>query len=50
VPFFGELKGGQSTQPLDLKGRGRFIDRIELRYRSKLSFKGEGVVEVWGLI
>ncbi len=49
VPIGRELREGQSTEPIDLKGRGRFIQRIEIDYRSKLTFKGEGVVEVWGL-
>ena len=49
LPINMELREGQSTEPIDLKGRGRFIQRIELNYRSKLTFKGEGVVEVWGL-
>lgn len=49
VPIRAELRDGQSTEPIDLKGRGRFIQRIEMSYRTKLNFKGEGVVEVWGL-
>ena len=49
VPFSGELTDGQSTPPLNLTGRGqRYIDRIEFKYRTKLNFQGEGVVEVWG--
>lgn len=49
VPIRIELRDGQSTEPLDLSGRGRFIERIELRYRTKLNLRGEGTVEVWGL-
>lgn len=49
VPVGGELGDGQSTPPLDLRGRGRYIDRIELRYRPKLNLKGSGIVQVWGL-
>jgi hypothetical protein len=49
IPIGRELSEGQSTDPIDLRGRGRIIERIELSYRSKLTFKGEGVVEVWGL-
>lgn len=48
VPFYGELSGGQSSPVLNLKGTTRFIDRIELKYRTKLNFLGEGVVEIWG--
>lgn len=48
VPIFGELSNGQSSQPFDLKGRNRFIDRVELRYRTKLNFAGQGLIEVWG--
>lgn len=49
VPFFGEFSGGQSSARLDLKGNRRHIDRIELKYRTKLNFLGEGTVEIWGL-
>lgn len=49
VPVGMELRDGQTTDPIDLKGRGRFIQRIETSTRTKLNFKGEGVVEVWGL-
>jgi hypothetical protein len=49
LPFSRKLKDGEYTSPIDLKGRGRRIDRIELKYRSKLGLKGEGIVEVWGL-
>ena len=50
VPFSGELRDGESTPPLNLNnGRGRFIERLELKYRTKLNFHGDGIVEVWGL-
>lgn len=49
LPFARKLKDGEFTTPIDLKGRGRRVDRIELKYRSKLGLKGEGIVEVWGL-
>jgi hypothetical protein len=49
LPASFTLKAGQSTPPFDLKGRGRFIDRIELRYRTRLTLKGQGIIEVWGL-
>jgi hypothetical protein len=49
LPVSGTLKSGQSTQPIDLKGRGRFIERVELKYRSKLTLKGQGIIELWGL-
>ena len=49
VPIYGQLGAGQSTQTFDLKGRSRYIQRINLRYRTSFSFAGEGTVEVWGL-
>lgn len=49
VPISVELRDGQATDALTINGRGRFIQRVELKYRTKLNFKGEGVVEVWGL-
>jgi hypothetical protein len=44
-----EIKAGDETRPLDLKGRERSIDRVELVYRSKPSFKGRAKVCVSGL-
>jgi hypothetical protein len=49
IPITGALVDGATSQPIDLRGRGRRVDRIQLRYRSKLDFKGQGIVEVWGL-
>jgi hypothetical protein len=49
LPVSAQLKQGQTTPPFDLKGQGRFIDRIEMKYRSKLTLKGPGIIEVWGL-
>jgi len=49
VAISAELRNGQTTQALEIQGRGRFIQRIEVAYRTKLNFKGEGTVEVWGL-
>lgn len=48
VQLSGELRDGQSSQPLDLKGRERFIDRIDFKYRAKLGLKRPPEVEVWG--
>jgi hypothetical protein len=48
VPIYGKLGAGQSTQVFDLKGRNRFIDRINLRYRTSFSLAGQGTVQVWG--
>jgi hypothetical protein len=43
-----EIKEGRETRPLDLKGRERSIDRIEMVYRAKPSFKGKAKVCVLG--
>lgn len=48
-PINAELRDGDSSPVIELRGTGRPIDRIVLNYRSKLNFKGEGEVEVWGL-
>lgn len=48
VPLYGTLQAGQMTQPFDLKGRNRFIEEISFQYRTKLNFKGEAEVELWG--
>lgn len=44
-----KLKSGSETRPLDLEGRGRVIDRIELVYKSRPSFRGQATLEVYGL-
>lgn len=49
VPVPRALRGGQETPPIDLRGRERFIEQIELGYRTRLNFKGEATVEVYGL-
>lgn len=43
-----KIAAGGQTRAIDLKGGERFIKRVELVYRSKPSFKGQAVVEVWG--
>ena len=43
------LRSGETTPIYEIKGRGRFIDRVVLKYRSRLDVKGSGIIEVWGL-
>ena len=40
---------GMAPMPIDLKGERRSIDRIEMKYRSRPSFRGEATVCVYGL-
>jgi hypothetical protein len=49
VPVPRSLRGGQETPPIDLRGRDRFIEQVELRYRTKPNFGGSATVEVHGL-
>ncbi|MEO1206360.1 MAG: hypothetical protein AAFV45_08505 [Pseudomonadota bacterium] len=49
IPLYGWVRKNQTSQPFDLKGRKRAIKGIEFRYRTKLSFKGSGKLEVEGL-
>ncbi|MEO1280680.1 MAG: hypothetical protein AAFV69_02985 [Pseudomonadota bacterium] len=49
VPVYGWIRKNQTSNTFDLKGRDRFIKTIEFRYRTKLSFKGSGKIEVEGL-
>jgi hypothetical protein len=44
-----EIRQGGQTRPLDLRGRERAIDRIELIYRAKPNFKGRARVCAEGL-
>jgi hypothetical protein len=43
------LRQGDRTRPLDLRGRERAIDRIDLVYRTIPNFKGQATVCVEGL-
>ena len=43
-----EIKAGGQTRAIDLKGGDRFIKRVELVYKSKLNFKGQATIELWG--
>jgi hypothetical protein len=44
-----EIREGGETRPLDLRGRERAIDRVELIYRAKPNFRGTAKVCVSGL-
>ncbi|MCB1520991.1 MAG: DUF2541 family protein [Hyphomicrobiaceae bacterium] len=44
IPVRAEIREGGQSGPLDLKGRERAIDRIEMIYRSKPNFKGSARV------
>ncbi len=49
LPFSGTIDDGRESPVIDLKGRDRFIERVEVRHRTKFNLKGEGETEVWGL-
>jgi hypothetical protein len=48
IPVREKIRAGGKTRAIDLKGGDRFIRSVQLVYRSKPSFKGQAVVEVWG--
>lgn len=48
LPVFKELLDGQSTPNIELGRINRPIERVDVRYRTKLNFQGEGLVELWG--
>lgn len=37
IPVKHFIRAGERTRPLDLKGRGRSIDRVEMQYRTNLN-------------
>ncbi|HRD74623.1 MAG TPA: hypothetical protein PK264_01595 [Hyphomicrobiaceae bacterium] len=49
LPVNRELRGGETSSPIDLRGRERVIESIAINYRSRLNLGGEAVVEIWGL-
>jgi hypothetical protein len=42
------LREGERTRPIELRGEGRFIQEIQFVYRSRPSFQGEAILEVYG--
>jgi hypothetical protein len=44
-----KMRAGSRTRPLDLAGRDRLIDRIEITYRARPNFRGRAKVAVFGL-
>jgi hypothetical protein len=49
LPVRSIIRAGGETRAIDLRGEARAIRDVELVYRSKPSFRGEAVIEVWGL-
>ena len=49
VALEGMIRPGEYSQKIDLKGRDRFIDTVTFKYRSKISLRGSGVIEIQGL-
>lgn len=43
-----ELRDGQTSAPIDLRGRERFVEQVLVTARTRLNLKGEAVVELWG--
>jgi hypothetical protein len=48
IPVRAVIQAGSSTEPKDLRGFDRFIERVELIYRSQPNFRGEGLICVDG--
>jgi hypothetical protein len=44
------IRAGQTSGPLDLKGRDRAIDRIQMIYEARRNFRGRATVCVDGRI
>ena len=50
VPIKAFIPAGGSTRIIDLPGKARFIQRLELIYQTPVGGAGgKGLVEVWGL-
>ena len=49
IPVRSNIRAGSQTRPLDLKGRERAIQQIEMVYRSRPSFRGLATVCAEGL-
>lgn len=49
IPVRSNIRAGSQTRPLDLKGRERAIQQIDMVYRSRPSFRGLATVCAEGL-
>jgi hypothetical protein len=49
LPFNESIRRGEVSRPIDLAGDRRFIERVDLVYHSRPSFRGEGRVCVYGI-
>lgn len=49
IPVRAEIPPGGQTRPIDLRGTDRFIQRIQMVYRSKPNFRGQAIVCAEGL-
>lgn len=49
IPVQRTIRRNQESEPLNLAGRRRAIDHIEIVYRSKPSLRGEATVEIYGV-
>lgn len=49
IPVRSLIRAGRETRSLDLRGRDRAIDRIDMVYRSRPNFRGQATVCVEGL-
>jgi hypothetical protein len=49
IPVRSLIRAGRETRALDLRGRERAIDRIDMVYRSRPNFRGQATVCAEGL-
>ncbi len=49
IPVRSVIRAGTQTRPLDLKGRERAIQSIDMVYRARLNFRGTATVCAEGL-
>ena len=49
IPVRSLIRAGSETRALDLRGRDRAIDRIDMVYRSRPNFRGQATVCAEGL-
>jgi hypothetical protein len=49
IPVRSVIRAGRETRALDLRGRDRAIDRIDMVYRARPNFRGQATVCAEGL-
>lgn len=49
IPVRRLMKAGTETPPLDLRGRDRLIQSVQMVYRARPNYRGQATMQIYGL-